>query len=88
MSRFIAYAIMVAAVGIGVTEGWATAFWFCVTIGLLLFVVYTVVDLVSALGDWLNRRREITVHLYDQEREDIIDAEVISETEKRKWWEV
>jgi hypothetical protein len=80
--------VVAPAVWVGVTGGFSDAFWYVVLIGVLFWIGATLYDMFCAAVRWLNRPREITVRLYDQE-EEVIDVEITAEEEyrKRRWWE-
>lgn len=88
MKNFILLVVALAAIWLGVTAGWESAFWLVVLWGCVLFAVYAVMDLAGWFWDRLTQR-QISIRIYDQEREQIVDAEIVKEEEvNRKWWEV
>jgi hypothetical protein len=84
MRGFLILVIAVVTVWVSVSQGIVDSFWFLVVIGLLCFIGYALYDGISAIFHWLDRRREFFV-IEQQHDRDIVDAEIISESDG-KWW--
>jgi hypothetical protein len=87
VKNFIIIVLGVATIWVARTQGWSSAWWFVIGCGIVLAVVYSIVDVAGKFWVWLERKHEIHVHVYDQET-DIVDAEVVEEKDTTKWWRV
>ena len=95
MRIFTILCLSVLFVWVWVTGGIVEALFISLGCGIILFVIYTVADLVLWIEDRIWQKRHMTItHRYEKPEEpynfdvDVIDAEVVEDRDSGKWWRV
>lgn len=83
--------VLAPSIYVGTVAGWENAIWYIVLCGFMFWVGFGLWDMFGTVYRWLNRTPDVTVRIYDHEEDgygEIIDAEVVEDKYKRRWWEV
>jgi hypothetical protein len=82
---FVFVVVVLLAIWLAASHNFNAAYWFLVAFGVCYWVISTLWEAFSRLVGWINAPRKMEITIYDQEREEIVDAEVVEETNV-KWW--